>query len=186
MVFINDPSSSFILPVNKFLVSFLISSQSIVSVSGGISPHNFEKFSISPLQAYSFRCWFSNNSVLTFLEGCFSRSFVAEVGIFFSVLLFQWSIFFSFFRRHGDVALFTHHLELWGSCSFHAYPFNRSVVSSLQVLFILSSFPSSFTQSVAQIISILFLLYLVLTGVISISILSLNLLVLVLSLVPLF
>ena len=119
-------------------------------------------------------------------KDAFPRSFVAEVGIFFSILLFQWSIFYSFFRRHGDVALFTHHLELWGSCSFHAYPFNRSVVSSLQVLFILSSFPSSFSRSAAQIISILFLLYLVLTGVVSISILSLNLLVLVISLVPLF
>ena len=160
--------------------------QSFVSVSGGLSPHNFEKFSISPLQAYCFRCWFSNNSVLTFLEGGFLSSFVEEVGIFFSILLFQWSIFYYFFRRHCDVALFTHHLELWGSCSFLAYPFNRSVVSSLQVLFILSSFPSSFSRSAAQIISILFLLYLVLTGVVSISILSLNLLVLVVPLVPLF
>ena len=69
---------------------------------------------------------------------------------------------------------------------FLAYPFNRSVVSSLQVLFILSSFPLSISRSAAQIISILFLLYLVLTRVVSISILSLNLLVLVVSLVPLF
>ena len=58
-------------------------------------------------------------------------------------------------------------------------PFNRSVVSSLQVLFILSSFPSSFSRSAAQIISILFLLYLVLTGVFSRSILSLNLWILI-------
>ena len=50
---------------------------------------NFEKFSISPLQAYSFRCWVSNNSVITFLEGCFPSSFVAEVGIFSYILLFQ-------------------------------------------------------------------------------------------------
>ena len=50
-------------------------------------------------------------------------------------------------RRHCDVVLFTHHLVLWGSCSFHAYPFNRSVVSSLQVLFILSSFASLFNLS---------------------------------------
>ena len=63
--------------------------QAIVSVSGRLSPHNFEMFSISPLQAYSFGCWFSNNPVVTFLEGCFPRSFVAEVGIFFFILLFQ-------------------------------------------------------------------------------------------------
>ena len=117
---------------NKFLVSLLISIQSFVSVGGRSSPHNFEMCSISPQQACSFRCWFSNNSVLTFLEGCFPRSFVAEVGIFFSILLFQWPIFYSFFRRHGNVALFTHHLELWGSCSFLAYPFNRSVVFSFE------------------------------------------------------
>ena len=59
--------------------------QAIVSVSGRLSPHNFEKFFISPLQAYSFRCWFSNNSVITFLERCFPSSFVAEVGIFSSI-----------------------------------------------------------------------------------------------------
>ena len=63
--------------------------QAIVSVSGRLSPHNFGMFSISPLQVYSFRCWFSNNSVITFLEGCFPSSFVAEVGIFFSILLFK-------------------------------------------------------------------------------------------------
>ena len=69
---------------------------------------------------------------------------------------------------------------------FRAYPFNRSVVSSLQVLFILSSFPLSISRSATQIISILFLLYLVLTGVVPISILSLNLLVLAVSRVPFF
>ena len=36
----------------------------------------------------------------------------------------------------------THLLVLSRSSSFLAYPFNRSVVSSLQFLFILSSFPS--------------------------------------------
>ena len=148
---------------------FIDLKQAIVLVSGRLSPHNFEMCSIRPQQACSFRCWFSNNSILTFLEGCFPRSFVAEVGIFFYVLLFQWSIFFSFFRRHGDVALLTHHLKLWGSCSFHAYPFNQSVVSSLQVLFILSSSPSSFSRSAAQIMSFLFLLYLILTGVMCLS-----------------
>ena len=62
--------------------------QAIVSVVAELCL-NFEKFSISPLQAHSFRCWFSNNSVITFLVGCFPSSFVAEVGIFFSILLFQ-------------------------------------------------------------------------------------------------
>ena len=66
------------------------------------------------------------------LQGCFPNSFEAEVGIFFSILLFQWYIFYYFFRRHCDVALFTHHLDSWGSCSFLAYPFNRSVVISFE------------------------------------------------------
>ena len=39
---------------------------------------NFEMFSISPLQAFSLYCWFSNNSILTFFEGCFPSSSVAE------------------------------------------------------------------------------------------------------------
>ena len=58
----------------------------MVSISGRLSPHHFEMFSISPLQSYSFRCGFSNNSVITFLEGCFPSSFVAEVVIFFLIL----------------------------------------------------------------------------------------------------
>ena len=69
----------------KFLLSSLISNKQLFFVSGRISPHSLEMFSISPLQAYSFRCWFSNNSVITFLEGCFPSSFVAEVGIFSSI-----------------------------------------------------------------------------------------------------
>ena len=127
--------------------------------SGRISPQVLRCLH-KPTRIISFRCWFSNNSIITFFEGCFPSSFVAEIGISFYILLFQWSIFYSFFRRHGDVALFTHHLELWGSCSFRAYPFNRSVVSSLQVLFILSSYPCSFSRSAAQICSSLFLVYL--------------------------
>ena len=47
----------------------------------------------------------------------------------------------------------THYLVVSRSCSFLAYPFNRSVVSSIQVLFILSSFASLFNWSVVQILS---------------------------------
>ena len=113
-----------------------MSIQSIVSVSGRISPHSSEKFSISPLQAYSFRCWFSNNSVITFLEGCFPSSFVAEVGIFFSILLFQLSIFL-FFRSGGIVVLFFSPIFLFGQdhVLFSVYPFNRSVVPFLLKFF---------------------------------------------------
>ena len=81
------------------------------------------------------------------LQGCFLSSFVAEVGISFSILLLLWYIFYSSFRRRCDVDLFTHLLGLWGSWSFHAYPFNRSVVPSFQVLPILSSFASLLNRS---------------------------------------
>ena len=136
--------------------------QAIVSVSGRLSPHNFEMFSISPLQAYLFRCWFSNNSIITFLEGCFPSSFVAEVGIFSSILLFQWSIFYSFFRRHCDVALFTHHLDcedrvlfvlilLSGVLCYHFFPivaqfrlnFEKFPISPLQGYSFIVGFPST-------------------------------------------
>ena len=100
--------------------------QAIVSVSGGLSPHNFEMCSISPQQACSLCCWFPNNSVITFLEGCFPSSFVAEVGIFFSIMLFQWSIFYS--SSGGIVMLLSSLLfSYWGSCSFRAYPFPTGV-----------------------------------------------------------
>ena len=121
--------------------------QAIVSISGGLSPHNFEMCSISPQQACSLRCWFPNNSVITFLEGCFPSSFVAEVVIFFSIPLFQWSIFYFF-------------PEAWWCCSLHSSSrvvrtvffsclsiSNRSVVPSFQVLPILSSFASLLNRS---------------------------------------
>ena len=100
-----------ILSAKAIFISSLISSNQLFPLVAEFRL-NFEKFSISPLQAYSFYCWFfSNDSVITFLEGCFPSSFVAEVGIFFSIRLFQWFIFYSFFRRHCDVDLFTHHLN---------------------------------------------------------------------------
>src|SRR4051812_27944691 len=70
-------------------------------------------------------------------------------------------IYLPFFCSGGIVMLLssTHHLVLPRSCFFRAYPFNRSVVSSLQVLFILSSLASLFNQSAARISSSLFLVY---------------------------
>ena len=119
-------------------------------VSGRLSPHSFEMFSISPLQAYSFRCWFSNNSVITFLEGClaFSSPFF-YFNYLSSILLFG---------RHCDVVLFNHHLVLSGSCSFHAYPFNWSVLPfSFKFFFILSSLASLSNRSAVRFWSSLFL-----------------------------
>ena len=50
----------------KFFISLVLSIILLVSIVAGIRL-SFEKFSISPLQVYSFRCWFSKNSVITFL-----------------------------------------------------------------------------------------------------------------------
>ena len=69
----------------------------------------------------------------------------------------------------------THLLVLSGSCSFRPYPFNRSVVPAFRIFPILPSFASLLRRSAAQIISFLILLYLVLTGVVSIYILPFNL-----------
>ena len=74
-------------------------------------------YSIRPYQDYSFRCWFSNNSVL---------AFVVSVLSFFPSFI----PFLLLFRRHCVAALFKP-----SSCScqdlvlFLVYPFNRSVVS---------------------------------------------------------
>ena len=69
----------------------------------------------------------------------------------------------------------THHLVLSQSCSFRAYPFNRSVVSSFQVIPILSSFASLFYRSAVCILSFSFLAYSVSTGVVTCPSLSLEL-----------
>ena len=111
---------------NKLLVYLLISIQSFVSIVAEFRL-NFEKFSISPLQAYSFRCWFSNNSIITFLEGCFPTSLVAKLSFSSPSLYPNGLTSILSLRRHCDVVLFTHHLVLWGPCSFRAYPFPTGV-----------------------------------------------------------
>ena len=116
---------------NKFLVSLFMSIQSFVFISGRISPQDFEMFSISPQQAYSFFCrFFPTTPFDPSPKDAFSSSFEVEYVVFSFVLLIP---FLHLFRRHCVVARFTHHVKLWRSCSFHAYPFNRSVVSSFQV-----------------------------------------------------
>ena len=109
---------------DKFLVSFLLSSQSIVSL-------------VAEFHLIVLRCFFHNNLSL-FVVGvpttpfdpspkdAFLSSFVAEAGIFFSILFFS-TIYLLFLSSGGIVMLFSSNLLL-------ASPFYRSVVSSLQVL----------------------------------------------------
>ena len=81
-------------------------------------------YSIRPYQDYSFRCWFSNNSVLACVVSVlsFSPSFIP---------------FLLLFRRHCVAALFK---PIFLFCQdrvlFLAYPFNRSVVPLLHKFFL--------------------------------------------------
>ena len=88
--------------------------------------------SISPLQDYSFRCWFSNNSVITFSEGCFPSSFMAEVGISSP---FLYSNDLSSIFSYGGMVMLLSSLII-SNCEdrvlFFTYPFNRSVVFSFK------------------------------------------------------
>ena len=103
---------------NKFFVSLLISIQSIVSVSGWLSPHNFEMFSISPHQAYSSRCWNSNNSIQPFfVRMLFQIQFWDKLSSSSPFFLPNDLYTILSFRRLCDVALFNHHLVLSRSYS---------------------------------------------------------------------
>ena len=133
---------------NMFLVSLLVSIQSIVCVVAEFRL-NFEKFSISPLQDYSFRCWFSNNSVIIFLEGCFSK-LICGRGCHFLLYSFLANDSTSIlsFHRHCDVALFTHHPIF---VKDHVLSFCLSIQPECHVLhsssLILSSFASRLNRS---------------------------------------
>ena len=99
---------------------------------------------------------------------CFHKS---TPSLFFSLLVFQQLRSSPFFSLHSFISTggivislsSTHLLVLSRSSSFLAYPFNRSVVSSLQFLFILSSFLLFFNRSAVKIMSFLFLGYLVIS-----------------------
>ena len=55
-----------ILSAKEVFISSLISNKQLFFISGRISPLSLGMFSISPLQAYSFCCWFSSNSIQSF------------------------------------------------------------------------------------------------------------------------
>ena len=63
--------SFFIFFWSGVLHFFVLLSYPIISVCGRLSPHNFEMFSISPQQVYSFVVNFLNNSVQSFLLSSF-------------------------------------------------------------------------------------------------------------------
>ena len=118
-------------------------------------------YSIRSYQDYSFHCWFSNNSVLAFVVSVLSQDRVS--------LRSSHSILTFVPEALCCCSLQTFFLFFLGSCSFHAYPFNRSVVSLCSSSFILSSLSSLFNPSVVRICNSLFLFP---TGVLSTLFLS--------------
>ena len=143
VVLINDPS--FLLSSRRKKFSSLLWSQTSNCFSLVAEFHlKCWDVSISPLQAYSFRCWFSNNSIQSFFARMLSK-FICGRNCHFLLRPFYPNNLASIlsFRRHCDVALFTNHLVLSRSCSFRAYPFNQSVVFSFK-LFHLIKFCFSF------------------------------------------
>ena len=127
---------------NNLLVSLFISIQYIVSVSGKISPHSFEMFFHKPTtNLFVLSLVFPNNSVLTFWKGAFQDHLWQKLSFSSQFLLFHLSIVYFFLPEAlwccspRPIILFRQDHVL----SF-ANSFNRSVVSSLQFLFILSSF----------------------------------------------
>ena len=133
-------------------------SYQIFSVSGKLSPHNVEMPSISPLQVCPSVVGVPTTPFDPSPKDAFSSSFVTEVGILFSILLFQLSIFYSFVPEASQC------------CSFH--PSFHSVKDHVlfmpihltgvlcpfaQVLFALSSLASLFYRSAVRICSSLLL-----------------------------
>ena len=105
---------------NSFSSPCWYQSNLLVPLVAKISPHSFEMFFHKPTtNLFVLLLVFPNNSVLTFLEGCLPRSFVAEVVIFFSIPSF--SFIYRLFLSSGGIVMLlssTHHLVLSRSCSF--------------------------------------------------------------------
>ena len=72
MVLINDPSFSFSSQRKKFSSLLWSQTSNCFSLVAGFHLKCWD-VSISPLQAYSFRCWFSNNSVQFFFARMLSK-----------------------------------------------------------------------------------------------------------------
>ena len=155
MVLIIDPSSSLSSRWDKFLVSLFISIQFFFLWVAGFHLIIWDVFHKTISSLFFSLLVFPITPFDPSPKDTFSSSFVAEVGIFFYILLSQLSWFYSFSRRSSDVvfslliSVCQNHVQflpftvevlskLYQSYSFSIL-FNRSVVSSAQVLFTVSS-----------------------------------------------
>ena len=118
---------------NKFLVSSFISIQFFFPWVAGCHLIIWDVFH-KTISRLFFSLLVFNNSILAFVVSVISQHLVSLRSGVIVMLLFS-----------------THHLVCQRSCSFRAYPFNQSVVSSAQVLFILSSLVSLFNRSAVRI-----------------------------------
>ena len=118
---------------NKFLVSSFISIQFFFPWVAGCHLIIWDVFH-KTISRLFFSLLVFNNSILAFVVSVISQDLVSLRSGVIVMLLFS-----------------THHLVCQRSCSFRAYPFNQSVVSSAQVLFILSSIVSLFNRSAVRI-----------------------------------
>ena len=136
----------------KFFISLLFSIQAFVSVSGWLSLLILRCFSISPHQAFSFRCWFSNNSVQPFFVRMLFQFICRRSCLFFSILFFRWSICYSVIPE----ALW--YCSLWPSSRFVKIMFFPLLVHLTGVLYSslnfhhLSSFASLLTGVLSGIV----------------------------------
>ena len=118
---------------NKFLVSSFISIQFFFPWVAGCHLIIWDVFH-KTISRLFFSLLVFNNSILAFVVSVISQDLVSLRSGVIVMLLFS-----------------THHLVCQRSCSFRAYPFNQSVVSSAQVLFILSRLVSLFNRSAVRI-----------------------------------
>ena len=115
----------------------------IFSVSGKLSPHNVEMPSTSPLQVCPSVVGVPTTPFDPYPKDAFSSSLVAEVAIFFSVLSFRRSTFYSFIRRHCDVALFNPSSCVFRSVLFYGFIHSTGVLCPLlKFLHLIKSFIS--------------------------------------------
>ena len=105
---------------------FVVLKQAIVFVSGRMSPHSLEMFSISPLQTCAFRCWFCNNSVQFFFTKMLSKlicggswhfllhSFISMIYLLFFLLEALWCCSFHSSSCFVKIMFFSLLLHLTG------------------------------------------------------------------------
>ena len=152
MVFINDPSSSFTLPVKYLLVSLFIPIQFFFPWMAGCHLIIWDVFHKTISSVFFSLLVFQQLRSTLLLKMPFQTLLWQKLAFSSPFFYFNHLSSISLSRRHCVDALFK-----TSSCPCHAYPFNRSVVPLCSSSFILSSLSSLFNRSAVRICSSLFL-----------------------------